>query len=303
MKINLKAEGYEQERILAYLTEHASEELAEKIGSGTPFEKDGKTLKNKKTLDGFMRYAADEARKLSENGKFVCVEDETVFGWAMHYFEEDSVEGTLYNADGSEYKPVIKAVTAQKPPISHINSQNDNLQFSFFDAPQENVLEEKEAEEELESAAEEETPPPEKPKGNPVYQSYMNIQSRYPESIVAYRLGDFYEIFGQNAVNVAKELDLTLTGRDCGLETRVPMVGFPCHVADNYVSKLVSKGHTVAIAENSENVILRQNDLSVNSDTGEILGAEEEEKDLMKNYHKDALLALLDLFGDDATIG
>ena len=305
MKINLIAENKEQEFILAYLTKHANEELIRKINNGTPFEKDGKTLINKKTLDGFMKYASDEARKLAEKNKqYACVKDEIVYGWAIHYFEEDAVEGTLYNPDGTEHKPIIKTVTPQKPPESHINPQNTNLQFSFFDAPQEDdEPSEEDIRDAMEELTKEEQIVPEKPKGNAIYQNYMNIQSRYPDHIVAYHLGDFYEIFGQNAVTVAKELDLTLTGRDCGLETRVPMVGFPYHAEEQYIDKLVSKGYKVAVAVTMDNIILKEKDLSVNAETGEISDDETQEKDLMINYHKDALLFLLELFGSDATIG
>ena len=66
-------------------------------------------------------------------------------------------------------------------------------------------------------------------------------------------MGDFYEVFGKNAVTLAEELNLTLTGRDCGLDSRVPMIGFPYHAADAYIAKIVTK-HKVAIAENATNV-------------------------------------------------
>ncbi len=100
-ELNLTAKGTEQERILAYLQENASDVLTEKINNGTPFEKDGKTLINKKTLDGFIKFACDEARKQAEKGaRSACIDDATVFGWAIHYFEEESIEGALYNEDG-----------------------------------------------------------------------------------------------------------------------------------------------------------------------------------------------------------
>ena len=90
--LNLTANGKPQELILAYLQENASDVLAEKINSGTPFEKDGKKLINKKTLDGFMRFAMDEAKKLAEKGaSSAFVEDKVVYGWAIHYFEELSL--------------------------------------------------------------------------------------------------------------------------------------------------------------------------------------------------------------------
>ena len=128
MKLNLEAKTKEQELVKAYLEENASEVLAEKINNGTPFEKDGKILTNKKTLDGFIKYASDEARKLASKGaNSACVEDKVVYGWAVHYFEEDSIEGTLYNEDGSEYKPTPKVT--DKPVVKPVNS----AQISMFD--------------------------------------------------------------------------------------------------------------------------------------------------------------------------
>jgi hypothetical protein len=109
IKLNLTANGKAQERILAYLEENVSETLAEKINQGTPFEKDGKQLINKKSLDGFMAFASSEAQKLAEKGaRSACVEDSVVYGWAIHYFEEDTIEGTLFNEDGTEYKTATK---------------------------------------------------------------------------------------------------------------------------------------------------------------------------------------------------
>ena len=107
--LNLTASGKAQELILAYLQANASDVLAEKINSGTPFTKDGKQLINKKTLDGFMTFASGEAKKLAEkNARSACVEDTVVYGWAIHYFEEDNIEGKLFNEDGTEYKSVVK---------------------------------------------------------------------------------------------------------------------------------------------------------------------------------------------------
>ena len=107
--LNLTAVGAEQELIKKYLTENASDSLAEKINNGIRIEKNGKTLISKKTLDGFMKYATDEARKLAEKGAtYACVDDATVFGWAIHYFEEDSIEEKLYNLNGTEYSKVVE---------------------------------------------------------------------------------------------------------------------------------------------------------------------------------------------------
>lgn len=117
--LNLTAVGAEQELIKKYLTENASDSLLDKINNGIRIEKDGKTLISKKTLDGFMRYANEKARKLAAKGATsACVEDKIVYGWAMHYFEEDSIEGTLYNEDGTEYKPPKPVKGKQVIPTS-----------------------------------------------------------------------------------------------------------------------------------------------------------------------------------------
>ena len=86
------------------------------------------------------------------------------------------------------------------------------------------------------------------------YDVFREFQNKYPDCIVAYRLGDFYEIFGENAVKTAEELNLTLTGRDCGLENRVPMIGFPYHASDNYFDKILQRGHKLAVAESSNDI-------------------------------------------------
>ena len=86
----------------------------------------------------------------------------------------------------------------------------------------------------------------------PMMEQYLEIKKRYQDSILFYRLGDFYEMFFDDAVKVSKILDLTLTGRDCGLEQRAPMCGIPYHAVDSYLDKLVSKGYKVAICEQVE---------------------------------------------------
>lgn len=112
MKLNLEAKTKEQELIKQYLEENVSETLANKINNGVKITKDNKTLINKKDLDGFMNYANQEARKLAEKGSnCACIEDKVVYGWAVHYFEEDCIEGNLYNEDGTEYKVEIKKAT------------------------------------------------------------------------------------------------------------------------------------------------------------------------------------------------
>ena len=135
IELNLTATDSGQTKVLAYLKENASETLADKINNGTPFEKDGKPLINKKSLAGFMKYACDEARKLAVKGtSSACVDDDTVYGWAIHYFEEDSIEGTLYTIDGEEYKPAPKKTVNTKPiTVKPQPPKPQNLQFSIFD--------------------------------------------------------------------------------------------------------------------------------------------------------------------------
>ena len=133
-KLNLEATSREQEIVKTYLEENASETLAEKINNGTPVEKDGKQLINRKTLDGFMRYACDEARKLAAKGaSSACVEDMVVFGWAIHYFEEDGIEGTLYNADGTEYKPVRTPASKPTTTVKAVAKPQPAPQMTLFD--------------------------------------------------------------------------------------------------------------------------------------------------------------------------
>ena len=75
----------------------------------------------------------------------------------------------------------------------------------------------------------------------PMMQQYMSIKEKYEDSILFFRLGDFYEMFFDDAIIASKELEITLTQRDCGLDERAPMCGVPHHVADVYISKLVSR--------------------------------------------------------------
>ncbi|MBE6552203.1 MAG: DNA mismatch repair protein MutS [Ruminococcaceae bacterium] len=81
---------------------------------------------------------------------------------------------------------------------------------------------------------------------------YLEVKKQYPDHIVFYRLGDFYEMFFDDAKTVSKELELTLTGRDCGEEERAPMCGVPFHAADTYIGKLVEKGYRIAVCEQVE---------------------------------------------------
>ena len=87
---------------------------------------------------------------------------------------------------------------------------------------------------------------------SPMMQHYMEMKRKYSDCLMFYRLGDFYEMFFEDAEIASRELELTLTGRDCGLEQRAPMCGVPFHAADTYISRLVEKGYRVAICEQME---------------------------------------------------
>ena len=86
----------------------------------------------------------------------------------------------------------------------------------------------------------------------PMMQQYLDVKERYPGMILFFRLGDFYEMFFDDAVTVSRELELTLTGKDCGLEERAPMCGVPYHAAETYITRLIDKGYKVAICEQLE---------------------------------------------------
>ncbi len=88
---------------------------------------------------------------------------------------------------------------------------------------------------------------------SPMMQQYMQTKSEYPDCILMYRLGDFYEMFFEDAKIASDVLELVLTGKDCGLEERAPMCGVPYHAVDMYISKLVAAGYRVAICEQMEN--------------------------------------------------
>ncbi len=327
MKLNLEAKTKEQQRIKAYLEENTSDILAGKINNGVLIKKDGKILLNRKTLDGFMSFANEEARKLAEKGaKAACVDDDVVFSWAVHYFEEDSIEGTLYNKDGTEYKtqpkPAAKVPTVKaqpkpqpKPQISMFDLMGEDLEGKPED-DEDTMPSDEEIQEIMAEIAEEEKAKQQKPTTSPVYRKYLDVQDRYPQAIIAMRLGDFYEVFGKNAEALANELPLTLTGRDCGLESRVPMVGFPYHTAETYFGKILSNGHTLVVMENDDEVRELPSAQGVDLETGEILSEEEmrefdgdieEPKDLDDDidaaaFDKDALCKLDEMFGNKITV-
>lgn len=150
IELNLIASGKEQELIKQYLQDNASETLADKINNGVKITKDNRTLLNKKNLNGFMKFASDEARKLAEKGtNCACVEDKTVFGWATHYFEEDTIEGNLYNEDGTEYKVAPKIIQAPKVEVKQ-PPKEEKKQASLFDFMDLSTTKQEKVEEECE---------------------------------------------------------------------------------------------------------------------------------------------------------
>lgn len=330
-QLNLEAKTKEQQRIKAYLEENASDTLAGKINNGVLIKKEGKILLNRKTLDGFMSFATEEARKQAEKGaRYAMVEDDVVFGWAVHYFEEDSIEGTLYNEDGSEYKtqpkPAAKAPTVKaqpkpqpKPQMSMFDLMGEDLEGKPEEEKPEDDEDAMPSDEEIQEIMAEIAEEEDKKKqasASPVYRKYLDVQDRYPQAVIAMRLGDFYEVFGKNAEALANELPLTLTGRDCGLESRVPMVGFPYHTAEMYFGKILSNGHTLVVMENNDVVRELPSAQGVDLETGEILSEEEmrefdgdieEPKDLDDDidasaFDKDALCKLDEMFVDKLTL-
>ena len=87
---------------------------------------------------------------------------------------------------------------------------------------------------------------------SPMMQHYLKTKEEYSDCILFYRLGDFYEMFFDDAITVSRELEITLTGKDCGQAERAPMAGIPFHAAENYIARLISKGYKVAICEQME---------------------------------------------------
>lgn len=315
LALNLETKNKSQKRIKQYLEENASPTLAEKINNGVRIEKDGKMLINKKDLDGFWAYAC---RKSRENGGDGYEDNDDVFGWAVHYFEENEIEGTLYNEDGTKYeppKPVYKPIPA---PVVQEKPKPKKAQISLFDmletddkADEETVDETPDEEPETDMKIDKETgkviEPVQEKKSvplqqlSPLYQKYIGFQNRYPQAVIAYRVGDFFEVFGDNAIMLANEIELTLTGRDCGLDERVPMVGFPFHASDNYFKK-IAQTHELIIVEH---------------DTATPYGVTEEEPDEQpedfddelddlrersKAFESSALCKLIEIFGDELTI-
>ena len=343
--LNLVVENDCQQAIKNYLEQNASELLAKKINNGVKIEKDGKPFINKKTLAQFWAYASKKATEM----KTGYVANETVFGWSIHYFEESDIIGTLYNEDGTEYKP---PKPEYKPPVTPTltpkPAKPKPQQASLFDLltnpetpPKDEPMEEKTEEpvEELDdnNDGKFETPVPEEiddgddeptelevdketgeilsiipfkiNKPNSIYERYLAVEKQYPHAVVAYRLGDFYEVFGDKAVLIAKELELILTGRDCGLAERVPMIGFPYHASDNYFRKIRVRHQLVIMEDGEIQVFDRETPKPISvpppvvkEPESEPVPEDNDEDDLEElrtqtnHIDKDALCVLLELF-------
>ena len=333
--LNLVAENDCQQAIKDYLEQNVSAVLAEKINNGVKIEKDGKPFINKKTLSQFWAYASKKATEM----KTGYVKNETVYGWAIHYFEENDIVGTLYNEDGSEYtppKPEYKPIQhAPAPTIPSKPTPPNPKQFTLFDMlteekkeepiiqetplkdePVEEQIEEPDEEEPTELEVDKETGevlsiiPFKANKPNSLYERYLAVEKQYPHAVVAYRLGDFYEVFGDKAVLIAKELELTLTGRDCGLEERVPMIGFPYHASDSYFRKIRTRHQLVIMEDGEVQVFDRETPKSVPTPPPVLEEPEpaifqdddddfEEELKRQQYFDKDALCILYELFDGD----
>lgn len=171
--LNLTANNSREQIVLDNLIPTVSDTLADKINNGVYIEKDSKRLLNKKDLTTFMTYATEQARKIYNEQKSgsqaVCVLGDDIMRWAIHYFEEDSIEGKLYNEDGTEYtppKPAKKAASA--PPVSHTPpAPKPKPQLSMFDLLDEKATEQPKECASTDNVASTETPAFVQPESDP----------------------------------------------------------------------------------------------------------------------------------------
>lgn len=299
-KLNLAAKGDDQIAVLNYLQQNATDILADKINNGIQIVKDGVTLINKKNLDGFFRYATEEARKLvAKDARCACVLDNVVFGWAIHYFEEDEIEGTLYNLDGTEYKTVKPMATPTVTTKSVITKPKKNEgQLSIFDMTlpddesddtDEYVCDDTDDCNKEQFICESTSQPTAQQVSIPIithndtqsstptqqsanthtddkamfYYKYEIMQRQYPNNILLYRVGDFYEALDRNAELLARTIGLTLTGLSCGGAGRHPMCGIPYHALDVYVDKIKQHFAITIMDSDNELHVVEKTELSV----------------------------------------
>lgn len=314
MILNLETKTKEHEIIKKYLQDNVSETLANKINNGVQITKDGKQLINKKNLISFMSYATEQAKKQAEKGaNSACIEDKVVFGWAIHYFEENELIGELFNLDGSKYEPPKpkytppKTTTTITKPEPKVVAKQTTL-FDFIeDNNKEEQIEKNEPQETTTHSVEEKVENVIKPTVNPMYEKYMNIQNKNPKAVICYRLGDFYEVFGDFAIKVAEKLNLTLTSRDFGLKERVAMVGFPYHIQDKYF-KLINEHYDLVVVDNGNETHyskyepeIEVREENIDMETGEIIN-EQECDDLIDSFDKKLLLDISVLLDDQIIV-
>ena len=135
---------------------------------------------------------------------------------------------------------------------------------------------------------------------SPMMKQYRQIKSDYPDTILMFRLGDFYEMFFDDAVTVSKELDLTLTGRACGLAERAPMCGVPYHAVQTYISRLLKKGYKVAICEQNGTEPIEGNKIVDRSVTRIITGGTITDTDSLSDDKNNYLMSL---YLDESGVG
>ena len=144
-------------------------------------------------------------------------------------------------------------------------------------------------------------------RGSTLYQKYMQVQNQNPQAVIAYRLGDFFEVFGDNAIKIANRLDLTLTGRDCGLDERIPMIGFPYHASDTYFRKIAEFAPLIVVEDDTATPYVLEEKTSIKTpaikeneptmyENNEETDDFEEERALQQFFDKDALCTLYELF-------
>jgi len=350
--LNLETKNGTQKRLKEFLEQNASEILAEKINNGVYIEKDGKRLLNKKNLNDFVKYATEQAKEQAAKGETgAFLEDDTVFGWLIHYFEEDEIIGTLYNEDGSEHKfsktitttvSVPKAVAKPEPKpqmsiFDMMTSENAETSDNSNILPPQPQITEKSAETPVKVIAPAISPIKPQKQPSPFYQTYLKLVEKYEGCLILLRLGDFYEVMNDHATTLASELNLSLTGRECGLAERVPMVGIPFHAVDNYINQIVERGYKVCLAEDLDSVLefkniddyeepeelseeeMREFDSYVDEDSDElptvskIVGPSENDEDdencteiinaeNAKSFEQDALCVIYDLFDNEITL-
>ena len=281
MKLNLTAQSREQEILLAYLQENASEVLAEKINRGVPVEKNGVPLMMKKDLSGFLKYATEEAKKVAAKGATAaCIEDTTVFGWMMHYFEEDTIEDSYFHPDGTPYTPTKKKTkkpAPAKPRETPRGKPQQEDEFTIFDMLANLPMEESPAEETLayhsESgptedeiqaaiAAYDEMEMPEIDPEEPAqptppvsYEQWEAVQRQYPKAIILMVAGSRVEAYGAHALILSRDLGLKLDSRDFGAASPLPAVSFAYSLFETYFPMIYAEYDVVLVVSSDTDPI------------------------------------------------